>query len=37
MRATIGHLSRNIKIIGNVDQSNDWGSTVFLYHWQSND
>lgn len=31
MRATVGHLSRNIKIRGNIED--DWGGTLLVYHW----
>lgn len=36
MRAVVVHLTRNIKIVGEVSEENMYGSTVFIYHWFSN-
>jgi len=33
MRAAVGHLTRNIKIMGEVE-STGWGGRIFSYLWR---
>ncbi len=31
MRAIVGHLTRNIKIVGT--ETDNWGGHIYVYHW----
>lgn len=31
MRGTVGHLTRNIKIVGSDEDG--WGGSILVYHW----